>query len=128
MAVLDQNAVWDKKEQLERIEGFCLPDEVVKAVFDLKGAGSGFLGITDKRVIFYDKAFFKDQKAMVSIPYSRISIVASEDTRGFLIKKGFLSTNKLTIMGPGFEERTFEFRGTEQAHIAHQLIMEHLLR
>ncbi len=26
----------DKKDQLERIEGVCLPDETIRAVFDLK--------------------------------------------------------------------------------------------
>jgi len=41
----------DKKEQLEKIEGVCLPDEIIQAVFDLKGRGTGFLGITDKRII-----------------------------------------------------------------------------
>ena len=50
----------DKKDQLEKIEGVCLPDELIRAVFDLKGMGTGFLGITDKRIIFYDKAFLKN--------------------------------------------------------------------
>ena len=55
MAVLADDLVFDKKEQLEKIEGFCLPDEVIRAVFDLKGAATGFLGVTDRRIIYYDK-------------------------------------------------------------------------
>ena len=55
----------------------------------MKGAGTGFLGITNKRIIYYDKAFLKNKKALVSIPYDRIASVASEDNKGFLIQKGF---------------------------------------
>jgi len=73
----------DKKEQLEKIENICLPNEIIRAVFDLRGAGTGFLGITDRRIIYYDKAFLRSMKALVSIPYSRIASVASEDNKGF---------------------------------------------
>jgi len=117
----------DKKEQLEKIEGVCLPDETIRAVFDMKGGGTGFIGLTDKRIIYYDKAFLKKKKAMVSIPYRRIACVASEDTGGFFIKKGFFVSDTLTIEPIGLEARTFLFRGGEKAHIAHNIIMEYLL-
>jgi len=118
----------DKKEQLEKIESVCLPDEVIEAVFDTKGAGTGFLGITNKRIIYYDKAFLKNKKALVSIPYDRIASVASEDNKGFLIQKGFFVSDTLTINPIGLEAKTFEFRGGDKAHIAHNVIMNHLLR
>jgi len=118
----------DKKDQLEKIEGVCLPDEVIRAVFDLKGRGTGFLGITDKRIIYYDKAFLKSKKALVSIPYTHIASVASEDNKGFFIKSGFFVSDTLTIQAMGLEPKTFEFRGGEKAHQAHNMIMEHLLR
>ena len=118
----------DKKDQLEKIEGVCLPDEVIRAVFDLKGRGTGFLGITDKRIIYYDKAFLKSKKALVSIPYTHIASVASEDNKGFFIKSGFFVSDTLTIQPIGLEPKTFEFRGGEKAHQAHNMIMEHLLR
>ncbi|MCK4698586.1 MAG: PH domain-containing protein [Dehalococcoidia bacterium] len=117
----------DKKDQLERIEGVCLPDETIRAVFDLKGAGTGFIGLTDKRIIFYDKAFMKEKKALVSIPYTRIASVASEDNKGFFIRSGFFVSDTLTIQPIGLEPKTFEFRGGEKAHQAHNIIMEHLL-
>ena len=97
----------DKKDQLEKIEAVCLPDELIRAVFDLKGRGTGFLGMTDKRIIYYDKEWLKNKKALVSIPFSRISAVASEDNKGFFISKGFF--------------------GGDKAHRAHMIIMEHLL-
>lgn len=127
MAIHDDDMLVDKKDQLEKIEAFCQEDEVIRAVFDLKGMGSGFVGITDKRIIFYDKSLVTERKAMVSIPYSRISMVGSEDDKGFLIRSGRFVTNKLTISGLGFDDRTFEFRGGDKAHCAHQIIMEYLL-
>jgi len=119
--------VVDKKEQLEKIADVCLPDETIRAVFDTRGVGTGFIGITDKRVIFYDKAFLKARKAIVSLPYSRIASVASEDTKGFLVRGGPFVTDTLTISPIGMEPKTFEFRGGDKAHQAHSLIMEYLL-
>jgi len=119
--------VVDKKEQLEKIESVCLPDETIRAVFDVKGAATGFLGITDKRIIYYDKAYMKRKKALVSVPYSRIACVASEDHKGFLIRSGFFVSDTLIINPIGLEPKTFEFRGGDKAHLAHNIIMEHLL-
>ncbi|MFO8143737.1 MAG: PH domain-containing protein [Dehalococcoidales bacterium] len=128
MAHHDPNMQVDKKDQLERIEAVCLPDELILAVYDLKGIGTGFIGFTDKRIIFYDKAFLKKKKALVSIPYSRIASVASEDNKGFVIKSGFFVSDTLIIQPIGLEPKTFEFRGGEKAHQAHNMIMNHLLK
>ena len=93
----------------------------------MKGAGTGFLGITD-RIIYYDKAFLKSRKALVSIPYNRIASVASEDSKGFLFKKGFWVTDIIVIHPIGLDPITFEFRGGDKAHMAHSIIMEYLLQ
>jgi hypothetical protein len=45
MANYAENIIVDKKDQLEKIEGMCLSNETILAVFDLKGHGTGFLGI-----------------------------------------------------------------------------------
>jgi hypothetical protein len=117
----------DKRDQLEKIEGVCLPDETIRAVFDLKGPYTGFIGITDKRIIYYDKAFLKARKALVSIPHNRIASVASEDNGGLFVRKGFFVTDTLTISPIGLEPKSFEFRGGEKAHNAHNIIMEYVL-
>ena len=128
MAKHAEDSKVEKKDQLEKIEGVCLPDELIRAVFDLKGMGTGFLGITDKRIIFYDKAFLKKKKALVSIPHSHIAAVASEDRKGLIIRGGFLITDTLTISPIGLEPKTFEFRGGDKAHQAHNILMEYLLK
>ena len=70
----------------------------------------------------------KKKKAIVSIPHSRIGSVASEDNTGFLVRKGFFVSDILTINPIGLEPKTFEFRGGEKAHAAHNIIMEYLLK
>jgi len=105
-----EDIIVDKKEQLEKIEDYCLPHETLRAVFDMKGGGTGFIGITDKRVIFYDKAFTHKKKAMVTIPYNRIHAVSSEDDSGRLLKHGFFASSILTLHA-GDDSFAFEFRG-----------------
>ena len=126
MAKHAEDIIVDKKDQLEKIEDYCLPNEIIRAVFDLKGGGTGFIGITDKRVIFYDKAFMHKKKAMVTIPYSRIHAVSSEDDSGRLFKRGFFASSKLTLHA-GDDSFAFDFRGGDTAHRAYILIMESLL-
>ncbi len=117
---------YDKKEQLEKIEAALLPGETTEAVFDLKGGGTGFIGITTKRVIVYDKAFARNMRAVVSIPYSRVTSVAAEDESGLLTGRGFFSSSKV-VMTTSHKEYEFEFRGADKAHAAHDLILRRIL-
>ena len=50
--------IFDRQDQLEKIEAGLLPGEEIEAVFDVKGGGTGFVGITSKRIIFQDNAWF----------------------------------------------------------------------
>ncbi len=117
---------FDRKEQLEKIQSSLLPDEAVEAVFDMKGGGTGFLGITTKRVIVYDKTFLRKMKALVSIPYSRITSIATEDESGLFMGRGFFASSKLALT-TSHGDYEFEFRGADKAHIAHDLILSHMV-
>ena len=117
---------YDKKEQFEKIQAATIPGEIVEAVFDMKGGGTGFIGITSKRVIIYDKTFMRKMKALVSIPYSRITSIAAEDESGLLTGRGFFGSSNLALKA-GAEEFEFEFRGADKAHYAHNLILSHIL-
>lgn len=118
--------VYDKKDQLEKIQASLLPGEEVEAVLDLKSAGTGFIGITTKRVIVYDKAFLRKMKAIVSIPYSRIYAIAAEDEEAWWGHRGFWSSSKL-VLTTAKTEYEFEFRGADRAHLAHDLILRHMV-
>jgi hypothetical protein len=118
--------IFDRQDQLERIRAGVLPDEEIEAVFDVKGGGTGFVGITSKRVIFQDNAWVVNSKAIVSIPYGRIHTVAAEDAVGLLTGRGFFSSSKI-IITTSDGSRIFQFRGADKAHIAHDLILRHIL-
>jgi hypothetical protein len=117
---------FDRKEQLQKIESGLLPGEVIEGVFDMKGGGTGFLGVTNKRVIVYDKAFMRKMKAIVSIPYSRITTIAAEDESGLLTGRGFFASSKVVIT-TSHGDFEFEFRGADKAHFAHELILSHMV-
>src|SRR5512133_4010653 len=119
--------IYDKKEQLEKIKAALLEGETVEAVFDLKGAGSGFLGVTTHRIIYYDKVFLRKMKAVVSIPYTRINSIAAEDEAGLFTGRGFFASSKLVIQ-TSHGDSEFEFRGADKAHLAHNLILGHMVR
>ena len=118
--------IYDKKEQLEKIQSGLLPGEVVEGVFDLKGGGTGFIGITNKRVIVYDKAFLRKMKAVVSIPYSRINSVAAQDESGLFTGRGFFGSSTV-VLATSHGEFELEFRGADKAHVAHNLILSHMV-
>ena len=118
--------VYDKREQLEKIQAGLLPGEVVEGVFDLKGAGTGFVGVTTKRVIVYDKAFLRKMKAIVSIPYSRITSIAAEDEAGLFSGRGFFASSKV-VLATSHGDFELEFRGADKAHIAHNMILQHMV-
>lgn len=118
--------VYDKKDQLQKIESGLLPGETIEAVFDMKGGGTGFVGITSKRVIVYDKVFLRRMKAVVSIPYSRITSVAAEDESGLFTGRGFFGSSKVVVL-TSHGEYEFEFRGSDKAHLAHNLILSHMV-
>ncbi len=118
---------FDKREQFQKIEAALLPGERVLGVFDMKGGGTGFLGVTSLRIIVYDKAFARKTKSMVSVPYGRITSIAAEDESGLLTGRGFFSSSKmeLRVSSESFE---FEFRGADKAHMAHDLILGGMTR
>ncbi len=123
---MEQEIVFDKKEQLEKIQAALLPDEQVEAVFDMKGGGTGFIGITNRRVIFQDNAFMRRTKAVVSVPYSRIHAVAAEDESGMFGGRGHFSSSKIVLSAAGGTYE-FQFRGADKAHMAHDMILRRVI-
>lgn len=119
-------AIYDRQDQLQKVAEACLPGETIEAVFDMKGGGTGFVGITTKRVIVYDKEFLRKNKAVVSIPYSRITSIATDDESGLFTGRGFFGSSKVTITFSGGSYE-FEFRGADKAHVAHNLILSHMV-
>lgn len=122
----EATVIFDKRDQLQQLEEVLIPGERIEAVFDCKGAGAGFIGITTKRIVFHDKQFLRKLKAVVSIPYSRITSIATHDEAGLLTGRGFFASSKITIT-TFHGDQEFEFRGADKAHTAHNLILGHMV-
>lgn len=117
--------VYDKPEQLQQVREGLLEGETVYAVYDAVGAGTGFLALTDRRVIIQDRSFVGKRVAITSVPYSRIASVAMVSDKDW--GGGFFSTSSIALTtSHGVHE--VEFRGSDKAHHAHNLVLWHMVR
>lgn len=121
-----QGPVYDRTEQLEQVQGGLLPGEVLYAVYDAKGTGTGYIALTDRRVIVADKSFVGRQVALVSLPYGRISSVAVVSNASFA--GGFFSTSSIVVTSSGGVHHEIDFRGADKARHAHDFILSAILR
>jgi hypothetical protein len=115
--------VYDRKEQLEQIRSGLMPGETVLAVYDAIGTGTGFLGLTDKRVIVQDKSFVGKRVALTSIPYGKItsvSVVSNKSWAGSFFSSGSIAINV------GTHSYEMEFRGHEKSHHVHNVILHYI--
>lgn len=112
--------IYDRKDQYERIAKYVIPNETLVAVYDCRGAGTGFVGITNRRVIFYDQGILLKKKTMVSIPYHQIVAIASAD-EGMILKVSEI----VLITAAG--KFSFEFQGVDKADWTYRYIMNQIL-
>lgn len=109
-------AYFDNQKQHDRIVAYLLEGEKLFAVYDCRGAGTGFVGITDRRVIFYDQGFFVKKKTMISIPYNQVIGIASGD-------EGLIFQTSEIVLITAAGRFSFEFRGSDKADAAYRYIM-----
>jgi hypothetical protein len=115
--------VFDRREQLQQIESGLLEGEQIIAVYDAVGAGTGFIGLTHRRVIIQDKSFVGRKIAITSIPYSKItsvSVVSNKSWGG-----SFFSTGAIAI-NVGTHIYEIEFRGDRKSHHVHNVILYYI--
>nr|BFE80876.1 hypothetical protein GCM10020093_034770 [Planobispora longispora] len=116
---------FDSQEQLQQIQDGLMPGEQIIAVYDAIGAGTGFLGLTDKRVIVQDKSFVGKKVAITSIPYSKISSVSVVSNKSFA--GSFFSSGTIAL-NVGTHTYEMEFRGDGKAHHVHSVILHFITR
>jgi hypothetical protein len=112
--------IFDIKNQLDRIKPYVIPGETLVAVYDCKGAGTGFVGVTDRRVIFYDQGALLKKKSMVSIPYHQVIAVVSAD-------EGMIFQTSEIVLITAAGKFSFEFRGADKAHWVYQFVLGQIL-
>jgi hypothetical protein len=114
---------YDRREQLQQIQSGLLDGEQVIAVYDAVGTGTGFIGLTNRRVIIQDKSFVGKKIAITSIPYPKItsvSVVSNKSWGG-----SFFSTGAIAI-NVGTHTYEVEFRGDHKSHHVHNVILHYI--
>lgn len=114
----------DKPEQLKQIQDGLLDGEQVQAVYDCTGTGTGFVGVTDRRLILQDKSFYGKNVAITSIPFSQIRSVSMVSNKSW--GGNYFSSFSVAI-DVGGASHVAEFRGQEKARHIHNLILWHLI-
>lgn len=117
------NIAYDRREQLEKIQSGLMPGEQVIAVYDAIGVGTGFIGLTDRRVIIQDNSFVGKKVAITSIPYSKISSISMVSNKSFA--GSFFSSGHIAI-GVGHHNYEVEFRGEEKSRHVHNVILHYI--
>ncbi|MFF0818469.1 hypothetical protein ACFYVR_25470 [Rhodococcus sp. NPDC003318] len=122
---MTEQPIYDKADQLRQVQQDLLADETVIAVYDCTGAGTGFVGLTNLRVVIQDRSFVGKRTAVTSIPYRNIRSVSLLSNKSWA-GEFFSSSSVAFTAGPD----TFEadFRGTEKAHHVHAVILDRISR
>ncbi|MFC9788110.1 PH domain-containing protein [Rhodococcus sp. NPDC127528] len=115
--------IFDKADQLKQVQQGLLDGETIIAVYDCIGAGTGFLGLTDRRVVIQDRSFVGKRVAITSIPYGNIRSVSFLSNKSWA-GQFFSSSSVALTAGPD----TFEadFRGMDKAHHVHSVILDRI--
>jgi hypothetical protein len=116
---------FDKPDQLRQIESGLLEGERILAVYDAIGVGTGFIGLTDRRVIIQDKSFVGKKVAITSIPYSKITSVSVLSNKSWA--GAFFSTGSIAIH-VGAQTYEVDFRGSDKTQHVHNVILHYIAR
>ena len=111
---------FDKQDQVDKIQSGLLPGESIIAVYDGKGGGTGFIGLTNRRVVLQDNGFVGKKVALTSVPYGKINAVSFVSDKSML---GKLASSSAIAIAVGSVTYEIEFRGQEKAKHAHDVIL-----
>lgn len=116
--------VFDFAQQRDAVAAGLLPGERLVAVLDAVGTGTGFLGLTDARVLLQDRALVGGRSTLVSIPYGAIISVGFVADSDLGIEALSSSTIAITVSGAVHQ---VAFRGADKARYAHDTVLWHVL-
>lgn len=116
------SAVFDKREQHDQVASGLIQGEAIIAVYDAVGVGTGFIGLTDRRVILQDKSFAGKRVAITSIPYSKVSavsVVSNKSWAGHFFSSGTIAIHV------GSHTYEVELRGADKTQHVHNVILHY---
>jgi hypothetical protein len=115
----------DKPDQLQKILAGLIEGEQVYAVYDCTGAGTGFVAVTNLRVILQDNSFVGGKSAVTSLPVKSVSSVSFVSDKS-MFGRFFASATIAITAGSTVREATF--RGDDKAKHIHDTILWLLTR
>jgi hypothetical protein len=126
-----QQPAYDRDDQLKLIQTGLQEGEQLFAVYDEKGFGTGFMALTDRRLIVQNPGFIhlgtgRKKVATISLPYSRIVEVGLLSDRS--IFGTFFSTAEVYVRTSGGDVHAAQFRSPEKAKYVHDLILHYITR
>jgi len=114
---------FDRQDQLDKITGNLLPEETIIAVYDCIGVGTGFIGVTNRRIILQDNSFVGGKVALTSIPYGKIQSLSFCSDKSMFGKFASSSSIALITSGKVYEAT---FRTIEKAKHIHDVALHYL--
>ena len=114
--------VYDRKEQMKQIQSGLLEGEQIIAVYDAIGTGTGFIGLTNRRIIIQDQSYVGKRFAITSIPYSKVSSVSVVSNKSWAGQYFSTGTIAITV---GTHIYEVEFRGSDKTHHVHNVILHY---
>lgn len=111
---------YDVESQLRAVEQGLLDGEQLIAVYDGKGTGTGFIGLTDVRIVLQDESYVGGRVALTSIPYAAVHSVSLVSNKSFLGNWVEASTISIATSGHDYE---IELRGHDKARHVHDVIL-----
>ncbi|MGH3655808.1 MAG: PH domain-containing protein [Micromonosporaceae bacterium] len=113
---------YDQKAQYQQVVSGLLQGEQVIAVYDAVGVGTGFIGLTDRRVVLQDKSFVGKRVAITSIPYSKVTAVSVVSNKSWA--GSFFSSGNIAIH-VGQHTYEVELRGVDKTQHLHNVILHY---
>lgn len=117
-------SAFDKQEQWDKVQAGLLSNEQLLAVFDCTGVGTGFVGVTNRRLVLQDNSFVGKQQAVTSIPYRQVQAVSFVSDKSAFGRFASSSTIAITVGGT---VREATFRGEDKARFIHDTALWHML-
>ena len=107
--------VFDYAQQRDAVAAGLLPGERLVAVLDASGTGTGFLGLTDSRVLLQDRSLSGEEHAGVGAvqPVTSVGLVSDSNVGVEALSS---STIAITLSGAVHQ---VSFRGADKARYAH---------
>jgi len=126
---VETQIAFDRQDQLQLIQSGLLSGEHLFAVYDEKGFGTGFMAVTDRRLILQNPSFVhlgtgRKKIATISLPYSRIVEVGLLSDRS--VFGTFFSSAEVYVRTSAGDVHAAAFRSPDKAKYVHDVVLHYI--